>query len=156
MLPTSASPGHRRPKLLDQMRVVLRARHMSPKTESNYLNWVRRYILFHGKRHPAEMAEAEINAFLTHLATEKPVTTSTQSQALCALLFLYRHVLGVQIGELDDLVRARRPRKLPLVLTPSEIKRVLGCLRGTPRFVALAGAKLVGGTGSPARSATNS
>ena len=110
--------------------------HLSRSTERSYVGWVRRYILFHGKRHPAEMAEGEINAFLTHLAVEGKVSASTQTQALCALLFLYRHVLGIQIGELEGLVRARRPRRLPLVLTQEEVRRVLGNLRGVHGLVA--------------------
>lgn len=92
--------------------------------------WVRRFIFFHNVRHPAEMAEPEINAFLTHLAVQKRVSASTQNQALCALLFLYRHVLGREIGELGDVIRARRPRRLPVVLTRGEVKAVLANLSG--------------------------
>lgn len=114
----------------------MRSRHMSPKTEATYLAWIRRFILFHGKRHPAEMAEEEVNAFLTHLAVTKGVSASTQTQALCALLFLYRHVLGIQLGELGDLVRARRPRRLPVVLTPEEVRQALACLQGSHRLFA--------------------
>ena len=138
--PASPPPGPdgpqvRRPTLLGEVRRQLRARHLSRSTERSY-GWIRRYLRFHGKRHPAEMAEAEINGFLTHLATEGRVSASTQTQALCALLFLYRHVLGIEIGELEGLVRARRPRRLPLVLTQEEVRRVLGCLRGVHRLVA--------------------
>lgn len=134
--PSPATAPGRRPRLQEQVRRVMRARHMSRKTEKTYLGWIRRFILFHRRRHPAELAEEEVNAFLTHLAVEKNVSASTQTQALCALLFLYRHVLGIELGELGDLVRARRPRKLPVVLTPDEVRRVLGGMKGTPRLFA--------------------
>ena len=111
----------REPRLLERVRDAIRVRHMSLRTEKAYLHWVRRYILFHGKRHPQEMGEAEINAFLTHLAVEGQVSASTQTQALCALLFLYRNILDREIGELEGLVRARRRRKLPVVLTVEEV-----------------------------------
>lgn len=123
------------PRLLDQVRDALRVRHMSIRTERAYLHWARRYILFHGKRHPAEMGEREINAFLTHLAVEKDVSASTQTQALCALLFLYRTVLGREVGELEGLIRARGSRKLPLVLTREEVKKILSCLDGRDHLV---------------------
>ena len=87
--------------------------------------WVKRFIYFHNVRHPAEMAESEINAFLTHLAVEKHVSASTQNQALSALLFLYRHVIGREVGELGEVVRARRPKRLPAVLTRAEVKAVV-------------------------------
>ena len=93
----------REPKLLDRVREALRVRHMSLRTEKAYLHWIRRYILFHGKRHPREMGEQEINGFLTHLAVDGQVSASTQTQALCALLFLYRNVLDREVGELDGL-----------------------------------------------------
>ena len=96
--------------LIDQMQRALRARHYSRRTEQAYCRWVRRYIRFHGLRHPADMAEPEINAFVTHLAVAEHVSASTQSQALSAVLFLYRHVLHRQVGELHELVRARRSR----------------------------------------------
>jgi integron integrase len=124
----------REPKLLDRVREALRVRHMSLRTEKAYLHWIRRYILFHGKRHPQEMGEAEINAFLTHLAVEGQVSASTQTQALCALLFLYRTVLEKEVGELEGLVRARRRRKLPVVLTAEEVKSALARLQGVDRL----------------------
>ncbi len=124
----------REPKLLDRVRDALRVRHMSLRTEKAYLHWIRRYILFHGKRHPKEMGETEINAFLTHLAVEGQVSASTQTQALCALLFLYRTVLEKEVGELEGLVRARRRRKLPVVLTAEEVKSVLARLQGDERL----------------------
>jgi len=113
-----------------QMREALRARHYSSRTEQAYCHWVRRYIFFHGVRHPAEMGEAEINAFLTELAVRENVSASTQNQALSALLFLYRNVIGRGVGTLGDVVRARRPERLPIVLTREEVKTVLANLRG--------------------------
>jgi integron integrase len=127
-------PGQ--PRLLDRVRHAIRARHYSLRTEEAYVGWIRRYILFHNKRHPAEMAEPEINAFVTHLAVEGPVGASTQTQALSALLFLYRHVLSKPLPDLDTVIRAKRPGRLPSVLTRSEVRRVVGCMNGTPRLVA--------------------
>jgi integrase len=121
-MPTTVLEEKREPKLLDRVREALRVRHMSLRTEKAYLHWIRRYIFFHGKRHPQEMGETEINAFLTHLAVERQVSASTQTQALCALLFLYRTVLEKEVGELEGLVRAKRRRKLPVVLTVEEVK----------------------------------
>ncbi len=118
------------PRLLDQVRAALRARHYRPRTEATYLAWIRRFILFHKKRHPSEMGEAEINAFLTHLAVEGGVSASTQTQALSAILFLYRHVLDREIGELGNLVRARRPKRLPIVMSRDEVRAVLAKLDG--------------------------
>lgn len=125
-----AVPEKREPKLLDRVREALRVRHMSLRTERAYLQWARRYILFHGKRHPLEMGEKEINQFLTHLAVERRVSPSTQTQALCALLFLYRTVLEREVGDLEGLVRAKRRRKLPVVLTREEVKSILSHLQG--------------------------
>lgn len=123
------------PKLLDRIREAARVRHLSLRTEKAYVQWARRYILFHGKRHPKEMGEAEINAFLTYLAVEGRVSASTQTQALCALLFLYRTVLSRDVGELEGLVRAKRRRKLPVVLSVEEVKRILAaCPQGTERL----------------------
>ncbi len=122
--------GERPPKLLEQLRASLRARHYSPRTEETYCQWVRRYILFHGKRHPKEMGEEEINAFLTHLAVKEKVSASTQNQALSALLYLYRHVLGREIGDLGEVIRAKKPKRLPVVMTRDEVKAVLGQLSG--------------------------
>jgi len=125
-----------KPRLLDRLRAALRARHYSLRTEEAYVAWVRRYVLFHGKRHPDEMGEAEINAFLTDLAVAKKVAASTQNQALSALLFLYRDVLGKSLESLGDVVRARRPERLPVVLSPAEVRAVLSRLDGVPRLVA--------------------
>src|SRR5690348_10294997 len=101
-----AEPPVQEPRLLDQVRRALRVRHRSLRTEKAYVHWIRRYILFHGKKHPREMAESEVNAFLTHLASDRQVSAATQTQALCALPFLYRHVLDRELGELEGLVRA--------------------------------------------------
>ena len=122
--------GVRGPKLLDQVREAIRARHYSLRTEKTYVGWIKRFILFHGKRHPAEMAEAEINAFLSHLAIKEHVSASTQNQALSALLFLYRHVIGREVGSLGDVIRARKPKRLPVVMTREEVKAVLDQLSG--------------------------
>lgn len=105
------------PKLLDQVRERLRLKHYSIRTEQQYVQWVRRFILFHDKRHPVEMGAAEVEAFLTHLAVEGKVAAATQNQALSALLFLYREVLEINLPWLDQVVRAKRPARLPVVLT---------------------------------------
>ncbi|MDF0665782.1 MAG: integron integrase [Nitrospira sp.] len=112
------------------LRTALKARHYSRKTEQAYGHWVARFLHFHQGRPPAEMAEPEINAFLTHLAVKAKVSASTQNQALSAILFLYRHVLGREMGDLGDVIRARRPKRLPVVLTRDEVKSVLSNLSG--------------------------
>jgi len=124
------------PRLLDQLRLALRARHYSKRTEQAYCLWVRRYIHFHDLRHPAEMAEPEINAFLTHLAVADKVSASTQNQALSALVFLYRHVLGRPVGDLSGVVRARVSHRVPVVLTRAEVRAVLAHLDGESRLAA--------------------
>ena len=118
-----------KPKLLDQVRHAIRARHYSRRTEDVYVLWIKRFIFFHGVRHPAEMGESEINAFLTDLAINKKVSASTQNQALSALLFLYRHVLGREIGDLGQVIRARTPTRLPVVMTREEVKALLSHLQ---------------------------
>ncbi len=125
-----ADNGKRPPKLLDQMRESMRARHYRSRTEETYCQWVRRYILFHQKRHPADMGEPEINAFLTHLAVKDKVSASTQNQALSAILYLYRHVIGREVGDLGEVIRARKPKRLPVVMTREEVKAVLDHLSG--------------------------
>lgn len=127
---SSAPAEGQPPKLLDRLRQELRARHYSRRTEATYLNWVRRFIFFNKVRHPREMGAPEINAFLTHLAVDKKVSSSTQNQALSALLFLYRHVIGQEIGDLGEVIRARRPTRLPVVMTREEVKTVLDHLSG--------------------------
>jgi integrase len=114
-----------RSRLLDQMREILRLHHYSIRTEEAYLEWVKRYILFHNKRHPSDMGENEVSVFLTCLAVNKHVSASTQNQALSAILFLYKRVLNIQMDWLEEVVRAKRPRRLPVVLTRSEVMRIL-------------------------------
>jgi integron integrase len=118
------------PKLLDRVRHAIRVRHYSPKTEQAYVHWIKRFILFHHKRHPAEMGNEEVSDFLSHLATHKRVSASTQNQALNAILFLYRVVLDQQLDWLKDVVRAKRPRRIPVVLSRGEIKSVFDYLSG--------------------------
>jgi site-specific recombinase XerD len=120
----------RQPRLLDQLREALRSRHYSRRTEQTYCQWVKRFIYFHNVRHPKDMAETEINAFLTHLAVREKVTASTQNQALSALLFLYRHVIGREVGDLGEAIRARKPMRVPVVMTREEVKSVLANLTG--------------------------
>ena len=124
------------PRLLERTRNAMRMRHYSLRTEEAYIGWVRRFILFHHRRHPAAMGVDQVNSFLTHLATHEKVASSTQSQALSALVFLYRHVLERPLPRLEELVRAHRPRRLPVVLTRDEVRRLLGYMHGTPRLVA--------------------
>lgn len=121
----------KRPKLLDRMREALRVQRYSLRTEEAYVDWARRFILFHGKRHPREMGAAEVSAFLTHLATVRQVSPSTQNQAKAALLFLYKRVLGVELPWLDEVVQAKVKKRLPVVLTPREVRALLNELNGT-------------------------
>jgi len=115
---------------------VARIRRIGRRTEKAYRGWVRRFILHHGKRHPAELGAREVTDFLSHLAVDRHVSASTQNQALCALLFLYRQVLGLELPWLEDVVRARVPPRLPTVLSRDEVRRVLERMRGTPRLIA--------------------
>ncbi|MFL6516067.1 MAG: integron integrase [Chthoniobacterales bacterium] len=124
------------PRLLDQVRQHLRVRHYSIRTEQAYVDWIRRFILFHRKRHPGTMAEPEITSFLTHLAADRNVAASTQNQALSALLFLYQHVFERKLDWLDDLERVKRPPKVPVVLTSKEVRAVLNQLTGDYRLMA--------------------
>ena len=123
-----APPTPSKPKLLDQVRQAIRVRHHSPKTEESYVHWIKRFIFFHNKRHPAQIGEKEIGQFLSGLATDRHVSASTQNQALNAILFLYRDVLRKEIGYIDGVVRAKRPHRLPVVLTRQEVKSILGAL----------------------------
>jgi len=118
------------PRLLDQVRDAIRVRHYSYRTEKAYVDWIRRFILFHGKRHPAQMAGKEVADFLSHLARDRQVAAATQGQALAALLFLYKRVLNIDLPWLDNVVRATRPKKLPTVLTQQEAQSVLANLQG--------------------------
>lgn len=124
-------------KLMAQLRTALRTRHRSRRTEHAYVHWVHRFISFHNKRHPAELGSEEITNFLSSLAEKSRVSASTQNQATSALLFLYRHVLEIPVGPLDKVVRAKTPRRLPVVLTRDEVRTLLAGLRKTPRLVVL-------------------
>ena len=132
-----------KPKLLEEVGQAMRARHYSRRTEKVYIMWVKRYIFFHGVRHPTEMGEPEINAFLTHLAVKEKVSASTQNQALSALLFLYRHVIGRKVGDLGEVIRARKPTRLPVVMTREEVSAVRTNLTGDKWLMA----SLMYGTG---------
>lgn len=132
-----SSPTSRPPRLLDRVREALRARHASRRTEKSYVAWIRRYILFHGKRHPADMGADEITQFLSSLAVHDNVAASTQNQALSALLFLYRHVLEQELPWLDDVVRAKKAPRLPVVLTRGEIHSIIRELHGLLQLMAV-------------------
>ena len=121
---------------LESVRDLMRVKHLSYRTEEAYLGWIRRFILFHDKRHPKEMGAAEVQAFLTHLAVAGNVAAATQNQAFAALLFLYREVLQKPLGKIEDVVRAKLPKRLPDVLTKDEVVRVLAYLRGDEWLVA--------------------
>jgi len=131
------------PRLVTRVREAIRLRHYSLRTERAYVHWIRRYILFHGKRHPAAMGAEEITAFVSHLANEGDVAAATQAQALAALLFLYGPVLGTELPWLDQIVRAKRPRRLPTVLDREEVQRLLGKMGGEAELMA----RLMYGTG---------
>ena len=124
-------PEGARPKLLDQVRHAIRTRHYSRRTEAAYADWIRRFIIFHRKRHPSTLGAPEITAFLSWLATTRRVSASTQNQALSALLFLYRHVLRIELDAIAQVPRARLPHRVPVVLSPEEIDQVFTHLQGT-------------------------
>jgi integron integrase len=126
-----------KPKLLDRAKAALRARHYSRRTEETYLGWMKRFILFHNKRHPSAMGADEVNAFLTSLALDGHVSAATQNQALSAILFLYRVVLDDPLPWIDDIVRAKRTERVPVVLTPVEVRQLLAELSGSAWLVAL-------------------
>jgi site-specific recombinase XerD len=123
------------PKLLDRVRAAIRTRHYSRSTEQTYVSWIRRFILFHRKRHPLEMGKEEMGEFLSHLAVEGHVAASTQNQALNALVFLYKQVLERDVGLIDGVVRAKRPKRAPVVLTREEVKQVFAQLGGVELLV---------------------
>src|SRR5262245_43600338 len=127
---SSGGSDKREKRLVERFREAIRARHYSRRTEQTYWYWVRYFIFFHGKRHPGEMGAAEVTAFLSWLATERDVAAATQNQALSALLFLYKNVLGVDLPWLGELVRAQRPVRLPAVLSEAEMRRLLDCVDG--------------------------
>ena len=132
LVPAAGSP----PPLLEQLRQAIRMRHYSIRTEAVYLDWVRRFIVFNGKRHPRTLGAPEVAAFLTHLAVDRNVAPSTQNQAKSAILFLYRVVLNTQLPWLDEVVAAKAPRRLPVVLTPGEVGRMLQELSGAMGLLA--------------------
>ena len=133
----SSPSGSPKLRLLDQVRQAIRTRHYSYRTEKAYVHWTKRFIFFHNKRHPADMGEAEIGRFLSSLATDSHVSASTQNQALNALLFLYREIVKKDIGYVDGVVRAKRPHRLPVVLTRQEVRSILGCLDGSDWIMAM-------------------
>jgi integrase len=153
LLVRESSPSDPRPpKLLDRVRAAIRARHYSRRTEKAYVAWIRRYIFFHDKRHPADMGAPEVTRFLSSLAVDRKVAASTQNQALSALLFLYGEVLGVDLPWMNEIVLAKRPQRLPVVLTRDEVGAALRRLEGTPRVMAF----LLYGPGSGSSSAAAS
>ncbi len=123
-------------KLLDQVRRACRTKHLSLSTEQAYVGWTRRYVRYHGLRHPGQLSEADVQAFLSYLAAERGVAVSTQNQAFSALLFLYANVLRRPLGDLGAVVRAKRPKRLPVVLSRAEVEAVFAHLEGVPRLVA--------------------
>ncbi|HEX7830645.1 MAG TPA: integron integrase [Thermoanaerobaculia bacterium] len=125
------------PRLIPTIQNTLRARHYSRRTEEAYIGWIKRFIFFHNKRHPASMGGEEVNAFLTSLAVDGNVSVSTQGQALAALLFLYRYVLNDPLPWLNDVIRATRPMRVPTVMTPQEVRALLEHFEGTPKLIAL-------------------
>jgi len=129
----SSSPN---PRLLESVRAAIRLRHYSYRTEKAYVDWIRRFIVFHRKRHPRDMGGDEVRDFLSHLASDRQVSPATQGQALAALLFLYKRVLNVELPWIDDVVRAHRPKRLPTVLTREEAQRVLAHVPGVHRLIA--------------------
>jgi len=139
-LPAPAPPA---PRLLDQVREAIRYRHYSVRTERAYCQWILRFLRFHGLRHPRDLGAPHVTAFLSSLANRGNVAASTQNQALAALLFLYRQVLGLELPWMDDVTRARRPKRLPTVLTSAEVREVLGRMEGEHALVA----RLMYGTG---------
>ncbi len=141
--PTSDPVVPRPPKLLERMRIHLRTRHYSIRTEEAYIDWARRFIVFHGKRHPQEMGAAEVEAFLSHLAVDRQVSASTQNQAKAALLYLYKQVLETDLPWLNEVVQAKTPKRLPVVLTPTEVRELLLHMDGSTGLIA----QLLYGTG---------
>jgi integron integrase len=130
--PTGDAP---KPRLLDRVRIAVRTLHYSPRTEAAYVHWVRRFVFHHRLRHPLEMGIPEVRDFLNHLAVKEHVSASTQNQALCALIFLYRRVLDRDLGPVKKIERAKKPRRIPVVLTRKEVASLVGHLQGTPRLV---------------------
>ncbi|APF20850.1 Phage integrase family protein [Caldithrix abyssi DSM 13497] len=123
--------------MLDQVRAGLRLKHYSYRTEQAYIHWIKRFIFFHNKRHPLEMGKQEINEFLTHLAVNEKVAASTQNQALCAIVFLYKHILNIDLGDIGEIYWSKKPQKLPVVFTHNEAKAVLEKLNGATWLMAM-------------------
>jgi integron integrase len=144
-MPTNTTPAQPK-KLLDQVRDKIRFKHYSLSTEDTYISWIKQFILFHGKRHPADMGVIEVERFLTYLATERHVSSSTQNQALSAILFLYREVLTVDLPWLDGFQRSKKPRRLPVVLTVAEVQSLLRQAEAAPEPIGLI-IRLLYGTG---------
>lgn len=140
---TNESDQQRPPRLLDEVRRKIRFKHYSLRTERAYVGWIRRFILANGKRHPREMGEADVERFLSGLATERHVAAGTQNQALSALLFLYRDVLGIELPWMENITRATRPRRIPTVLSRDEIHRLFAAMDGRAGLIA----NLLYGTG---------
>src|SRR5205807_8766152 len=136
LLPNSTGQSKHNLRLIDRVGNVMRLKHYSLRTERTYWDWIERFIRFHGMRHPSEMAEAEVGEFLTYLARDGKVAASTQNQALSALLFLYKEVLKEKIGWLEAVERAKKPIRLPVVLTRDEVHKVFVHLHGTTRLMA--------------------
>lgn len=132
----SAMENTAKPRLLDLVRNRCRVKHYSIRTEHSYIGWIRRFILFHSKRHPSELGAPEVEAFLTHLAVKRNVAASTQNQALAAILFLYKEVLEIELPWLDGVTRAKKPSRLPVVLTPDEVRTLLTQLDGVHHLIA--------------------
>lgn len=122
-------------ELLTRVRQTIRLKHLSLRTEEAYLHWIKEYILFHKKRHPQEMGEEEIRLFLSHLAQHKSVSSSTQNQALNAIIFLYNHVLQKNLGDFGPIVRAHRSKRLPVVFSSGEIQKILAAMEGVPKLI---------------------
>jgi len=129
------SSKHTKPKLLDEVRINLRSNHYSRKTEEAYIGWIKRFILFHNKRHPNEMGKDEIQKFINHLAVDQNVSSSTQNQALQAILYLYKNVLDKEVGWLDDIKHATRIKHLPVVFSRNETTKIFEYLDGVPKLV---------------------
>lgn len=135
VVPAAAASGKPK-KLLEQTRDLLRLKHYSLRTERSYCDWIERFIRFHQLRHPKEMGVEEITQFLTHLARIGNVSAATQNQALSALLFLYQNVFKQKVGWIDQVERAKRPKRVPVVLTRDEVHKIFAHLHGTPRLMA--------------------
>ena len=136
-LPTPPDMTSTKPKLLAQVKGRMRARHLSPRTEQAYVGWILRYIRYHGVRHPGELGEAEIVAYLTYLAAERRVSRSTQMQALSAIVLLYREVLNRPVSDLRRVLRSTSPTRLPAVLSRDEVRTVLAAMEGRMHLIAL-------------------